>query len=116
MSSHFHALLVRSATIVHPAGMVDRYGNTLPDWDNATEVSDVPCWASAEGGAEGAAERQSVTDRLRLFLTAGVDLDAGDRVVIDGEIWEVDGPVQRAWRALSPCEHHVEASLRRVEG
>lgn len=88
------------------------YGNETRDWDNATSAT-----YSAEvqpvSSTEDIVNQQQTITRWRLFLPASADLEATDRIVWDGDTYEVDGDVER-WKRRGVL-HHLEAVLMRVE-
>lgn len=102
-----------AVTILRPATSTDRYGNVIPDWTGATSTA-VDAWISQRASTEAEAGRDTVATTLGMFVDADVDIEAGDRVVVDGETWEVDG---RPLRARTPRGvHHLEVGLRTVTG
>lgn len=115
----FDSLLVRAVTL-HTAGTtVDRYQNTIPDWDTATTTI-VDGWFESDpvfaGDSELLDHRNGEVTEAVLFLPAGTSVTASMRVTIVGEadMFEVDGPPNHVW---SPAgEHHIEVRLKRVTG
>lgn len=108
-------LMVRSVTIVHPATATDRYGNAVADWEDVTETS-THGWigrtsASEELGTRTAGEVETWTLTLD-DLT--VSIGGTDRVIVDGQTFEVASPVWRTWTPRG--EHHIEVDLRAVTG
>lgn len=93
-------------------GARDRHGNAARTFD--ADV-DSPARVERERGQDLRDGRDATLQTWRIFLPAGTDLEARDRVVVDGTVFEVDGPPERH-RTPTGGEHHVEAQLRLVEG
>ena len=112
-------MFVHQIRILRPMRVTDRYGNSTNSWTWPDEV-DTAGWLTQTGQSELLEQREGqVTDWL-LYLPAGTDIVAGDRVVWvdddgDEESFEVDGRPARRWRPASG-EHHLEVNLRAVEG
>lgn len=108
-------LMVRSATIVHPNYNSDRYGNLMPDWGDVTET-DVRVWLGRQSASEehGTRVGAGIESWLLMAEDVTIGLATGDRVVVDAQTFEVDGPVHVAWTPRGP--HHLEAVLRAVTG
>lgn len=89
----------------------DGYGNQTTDWSLATSVE-----YSAEvqplSADENDVNQQRTETRWRLWLSARADLIATDRIVWDGNTYEVYGDVER-WKARGRM-HHVKAILRKI--
>lgn len=109
-------LLVRAATIIHPGATTDRYGNTIADWTD-TEEEDVAAWFAQRRSSEVTGLRgDAFVSGFVLVVAADVTIGAGDRVELDDDVYEVDGPPMQAWRASPAGLHHIEVPLRRIEG
>lgn len=108
-------MLVRDVTILRPAAFTDRYGDSIPDPDSATST-EVLGWLSQTSATEPTGPGRALVTLTTeiLFLPSGTDIEAHDRVEIDGQLYEVDGVPQSAWSPRG--EHHIEANLRRVDG
>jgi hypothetical protein len=113
----FNGLLVHDATILRAGTTVDRYGNTVPDWDDPTETG-VKAWITQVSRSEVNDGRTAVISAWVAFFHADTDIVAGDRVEwpvgAPDTTFEVDGLPHRAWTPRG--EHHVEANLRVVSG
>lgn len=107
------ALLVRPVTIVHPVVAEDRNGARQVSWSGATTTTSRG-WLSQVDASEDIVHRDGELTRWVLFLPAGTDITAQDRVTIDGATFEVDAPPHPAWSPRG--EHHLEVQLRRMEG
>jgi head-tail adaptor len=96
---------------LRPAPVGDGYGNNRPDWTSPATVT-LPAEVQPMSGDEDLADQNRTTTRWRLFLNAGADIVATDRIRWDGRLFEVDGDVER-WKRRG-VEHHIEAVLTRV--
>lgn len=106
-------LLVRSGAVLRPAWTTTAHNDRKADWAHATSTT-VRCWVSQQSSREIRDGRAAEIRQWVGFFEAGTDIVAGDRVVVDGSTFEVDGPPHRAWSPRG--EHHVEAILVAVEG
>lgn len=105
--------MVTPVTIRRAGAATDRYGDTPPDWTAASDVATTG-WLTQLDDGEDFTNRDAYTSTWRLFLRPGETIAAGDRVIADGATFEVDGPPQRA--RTREAVHHIEATLRAVEG
>lgn len=106
----FAALLVRDVTILHSTTTIDEYGDPVHTWAG-TAVT--PGWLSQLTALEQRNSSAEVTT-WHLSLPAGTAIEAQDRVTVDGIVYELTGPPNRAWTPRG--EHHTECELRLVEG
>jgi len=105
---------VRAVTIQHPVLVASGYNSLEPSFATPTEV-EVLGWLHQLAELEhhdGTRDAEISTHVLR--LPVGTVIGAGDRVVIDGQTFEVDGATAKNWRPSGA--HHVEASLRYMDG
>jgi len=104
-----------SVTVIRPVAKTVR-GSTVPDWDNATThvVSRVQVTAAAtQQDRDGRVV--NVADGRTLRAMYDADVQPGDRVVYEGETYEVDGEV---FHSKSPTGRvsSTRCALRRWEG
>lgn len=106
---------VRDVTILTAGTVTDAYGDTATSWATPTSVA-VKGWLAqleeTEPSGPGRALVTVVRDVLRLPI--GTPITAGNRVVIDGITYDVDGPPRRVWTPRGA--HHLRVNLRAVEG
>jgi len=105
-------LLVRDVTILRPGTITDRT-DTVADWSTATSTH-TNGWLAQRSAAEVLDNRTAGVTGWTLVLPGGTDVRRTDRVTIDAVTYEVDGDPNPAWTPRG--EHHVEVSLRRVDG
>lgn len=103
-----------TATLVHPAIVIDRYNNTVYDYGSAATRTPIATWIDQSAADDSASDgRTPITGGWKL-ITNHSGIDAADRIEWDAETFELDGP---AWPVYTPAGvHHTEARLRRVEG
>jgi hypothetical protein len=113
MPSFFRATITR----VRAPLVADAYGTADKerDWANATRTTITGCSVQPSSGSEYKLGREAVITTWRLYAPDGTDLLAGDRVIWDEDLYEVDGDPQR-WPSATGQIDHVEVLLRRVVG
>ena len=90
----------------------DGGGNPTYGW--ADDPRPVPANVQpASGSEDDSPDDTTLLDMRRMWLLPDVDLSAGDRVRIDGTVWQVEGPPHRWTTAFGP--HHLEAKLKLAE-
>lgn len=115
----FATLLVQPVVIVRPAMVTDRYGNQVPDWNQATRTS-TKAWIAEQETQEVVVGRDAIVSTWRAFLAPTVTVLAGDRIE-----WDVPGSpatvtfdvVGQPVPASTPRGlHHWEVSMRTSSG
>lgn len=87
------------------------YGNTKRNWAAATSTEFVVHWSTKSVTEVVGDEARTVT-RGKVLGGPDLDLEATDRVLYDGDLYEVDGDVMKSPRMGQL--HHVRAMLRRI--
>lgn len=111
-------MLVSFATqtpvILRPGEIVE-WGQTVPDWDDVTEIEVPGCTDYALSGVETVSGMQVVAGARQMFMPAGTDIRGTDRVKHLGRVWEIIGEPSEQ---ISPTGalSHVEVVLKRWEG
>lgn len=108
-------LLSTPVTILRATRVTDRYGRDSLDWSSPDRI-DTTGYLHQQSALERTADRDTQSAQALLFLPAGTDITGRDRVQIAGHTWGVTGPPDHVMAAGSATEHHVEVSLRYVEG
>lgn len=109
------SLLNRSLTLVRRStvsGDTDAFGNVIPTETLVDVVGELQ-----QQRLDEPAEAGELSDtRWVLFLPAGTDIDTGDAVIADGQIYEVIGDPWQARNPRTQLPSHVECQLRRTAG
>ena len=110
------AVADRTITRLRAPSVANRYGDPEPDWSAATALTVAGCAVQPSGSTEFTdPTRTAVTTRWNLYAPPGTDLAAGDRVDVEGTVYEIDGePFE--WLAPGGNLDHVAAVLARVQG
>ena len=108
-------LLATPVTILRAKRATDRYGRDTLDWSDPDRI-DTTGYLHQESGLERTADRDTQTAQAVLYLPAGTDITGRDRVEMAGHLWGVTGPPDHVTPPGSTVEHHIEVSLRYVEG
>ena len=96
-------------------GQKESRGSIIPDWTTATEKEIGGCSmqpASTSLSQDGRV--LGLLDEYTLFLPADADIQAGDRVRFNGQVYEIDGEVRIQPAALRL--DHIELRLRSHKG
>lgn len=98
-------------TVVRPGSKPADYGNgTQPDWDNATSTAVDGCSVQPTPAPAYTIDQDSYQTRWAVWAPIATDVESTDRVVWDGQTYDVDGDPQR-WEFGSLA--HVVLNLRR---
>jgi len=94
---------------------VDSYGDPVEDWDRPERVLLPGAVVQEPTTEEEEAPGKRVTTGERvLYAPRALDLDEGDRVEVEGEVWRVEGrPKVRRGLAMGV---YTSATLSRSEG
>lgn len=105
-------LLCHEVTLLRPTTSTDRYGDTVKATTGRRVTS--PARVVQQSRVEDHDGREARATGWLIYLPAGTDIVATDRVIWDGATFEVIGAPNRAPDRRT--EHHVECDLRLVEG
>jgi hypothetical protein len=108
-------------TILRPGTPTrDAYGNDVPGAPTETVVPGCGLSPTSVGGGNQGAEilqaRDTVITGLTLYAPTGTDLRATDRVLVDGALYDVDGPPGSFASPFTGSTGPVVAVLQQVEG
>lgn len=110
--------MTESVTIQRATAATDRYGATVDSWTAPTQTEVHGCLFAPKVSAETRENgRQAEIGGGDLYLPAGTDIAATDRVVVRGDTYTVNaGPA--AWKSgyTFPGDRGVHVELRRVVG
>jgi hypothetical protein len=103
--------MTQTCTITHVAdsGAPDPYGDPA----EVTTTTTSPCFLSFTPGTENADETVHIQTPV-LFLPPDVSLDGGDRVVVDGVTYQVDGVPAAHFNPRLRRVTHLQAAVKRA--
>lgn len=107
----------KTVTRLRATTVVER-GDVVYVWTDPAELDIDGCVFQPIPSEEIQRDRQNrdaVIRRWRLITPPGADITEHDRVSVDGDVYEVDGFVQR-WHGPTGALAHDEIGLKRVEG
>jgi hypothetical protein len=107
-------LLPLIVTLVRPVTGVDRYGNTSLDYGTAATRTPIRAWVEQQTRDEVIEDGRAPLIGSWLLITNHGDVKGRDRIEWDGDLFEVAGPPAAVNTPAGA--HHIEATLRRVEG
>ena len=105
----------QSITRIRPGSRTLR-GSPVPDWGNADRLTISGC--SVQPAATSLSQDGRVlgiSESWTLYAPPGADLQAGDRIEFDGEIYAING-VPKRWVSATGALDHIQAELRRWDG
>lgn len=104
----------QTVTRIRPAAIESR-GSIIPDWSQATEKDIGGCsMQPATTSLSQDGRVLGLLDEYTLFAPAEADIQAGDRIRYNGQIYQIDGDVRIQPAALRL--EHLEIRLRRHTG
>jgi head-tail adaptor len=106
-------LMIQSAVVEKPTAATDSRGDATDGWDSPTRVT-ITAWIDQQSTAETDDETRNSVTSTALLVTNYANLAADDRVVWDDKTWTVQGRPRQVPTLVGT--HHVEATLRLVEG
>lgn len=112
-------IFVQQVTRLRAGQRTTRGGDTVSDWTAEPEalvISGLSVQPATQN--ESSLERADYREtRYRLYSEPGTvpDITSLDRIVFEGETYEVDGEVA-LWPDPFTGQHHIEATIRRGEG
>ena len=105
----------QTVTRVRPGTKTER-GSVVFDWSHATTTDITGC--SVQPGSTSLDENGRVlgiSDGYTAYLPPSADVIAGDRIVYDGETYEIRGE-PRQWHSATGAVDHIMLNLMRYEG
>lgn len=107
-------LMVQPLTISKiGGGTLDEYGNTVPS-PLGSPVA-VKGYLEQTQSIESLNDRDTVVTAWKVFLPAGTDIDAFDRINFNGQVFEVDGEPWSVYNPRTGAASHLEANLQVVK-
>lgn len=106
-------IVVRPCTIQTGTSATDRYNNTITDWSSPTERAS-KVWFAQQSTIDDNDHRTATITRGAATFLLEAALVAGERVVLDGVMYDVVGEPNYA--PTPRGQHHIEAQLVAVVG
>ena len=106
-----------SITRIRPGEKTVR-GSVVPDWDKdkVTELTISNCHAQpASTGLSENGRVLGIMQGITLYAPASADIKAGDRIVYNGNTYEINGEVNN-WPSATGALDHLVINLRRYSG
>jgi len=103
-------------TRVRPSTKVER-GSTIPDWDPEKVSEKTIKGCSIQPAATSATfdgRVLGISEQLTAYLPPDADVQAGDRIVFNGDVYEINGE-PKLWTAAASL-HNIQLNLSRWEG
>lgn len=98
------------------AGTIVERGTVYPDWDHATELDIDGCSMQPAGTSLSQDGRiQGITDGYTCYLPPGSDVQAGDRIGYNGNVYTINGE-PRIWHSPTGLVSNIVLNLERWEG
>lgn len=117
MVSAIGRMFTEPVTILRAEPVADRYGSQSSrqrDWSTATET-ETKAGVQPNVNSETTGDRDQLTTAIRVWLPAGTDITATDRLRYDGGTYEIDGKPM-PWKPPRGRTAHIELVARQVEG
>ena len=101
-------------TRIRPGTKTER-GQTIPDWDNTSELTIGGCSVQPTGTSLTQDGRvQGITDGLTVYGPIDADVQAGDRIRYNGNVYTINGD-PLIWPGAARLAH-VQLNLQRWRG
>lgn len=95
-----------------PTGSTDDYGNDVTTTSNVDTVCELQQKRRDEDDDQG----ETSDTHWLLILPAGTQIDTGDAVQIDGQVYELVGAPWEARNPRTGAASHIECTVRRTAG
>lgn len=96
-------------------GTKEERGSTIPDWSKVDSLVITGCSvqpATTSMSLDGRV--MAITDQLTAYLPEGSDVKAGDRIVFEGDTYEISGD-PKSWKAAFRLSN-IQLNLIRWRG
>lgn len=106
----------QSITIIRPGTKTVR-GSVIPDWEHTADPV-IVSGCSVQPAATSLSEDGRVlglSDGLTVYVPEGTDVKAGDRIMVDGEAYEING-LPRKWSSPTGRVSNIQLNLKRYSG
>ena len=97
-------------------GVKTQRGSQVPDWSNVERLEISYCSVQPAGTSLSQDGRVlGVSDGYTVYLPPDADVKAGDRIVYDGDTYEINGD-PRKWKSATGRLDHIMISIERWTG
>lgn len=101
----------RKTVTIERAPYIDSRGTQVRDWSQAAAHEVAGCIVQPVSGSTAWTDpTQAVTVRATLWLPPSADVQADDRVTVDGSRYRIEG-APMAWQSPTGVIDHIEAAL-----
>lgn len=108
-------LLPHTVQRIRPATSTDAHGNQSRNYTVPPAASkDIAAWLEQDDRKESREDGREPLEQRWLFMTNDEDVQGLDRIVFGALTFEVEGPPGSLYRPTG--FHHLEATLRKVDG
>ena len=105
----------KTVTRLRP-GVKTQRGSQVPDWSNVERLEISGCSVQPAGTALSQDGRVlGVSDGYTVYMPPNTDVQAGDRIVYDGDTYTIDGRPRR-WKSATGRLDHIMISIERWTG
>ena len=100
---------------IRPGTKVSR-GSTIPDWENTDALEIGGCSVQpASTGLSQDGRVLGISEGLTVYLPPESDVQAGDRIEYDGDVYTINGK-PKLWRSATGRVSHVQLNVERWKG
>ena len=91
-------------------------GSTIPDWEHADTLEIGGCSVQpASTGLSQDGRVLGISEGFTIYLPPGSDVQAGDRIEVDGKFYTINGE-PKAWKGATGRVSHVQLNVERWQG
>ena len=100
---------------IRPGTKVSR-GSTIPDWEHTDTLEISSCSVQpASTGLSQDGRVLGISDGLTIYLPPESDVQAGDHIEYDGDVYTINGKPKR-WNGATGRVSHVQLNVERWQG
>jgi len=105
----------QTVTRIRP-GVKRQRGSDVPDWNNTEQLVVAGCSVQPAGTSLSQDGRVlGVSDGYTVYMPPDTDVQAGDRIVYDGDTYTINGR-PRKWKSATGRLDHIMISIERWTG
>ena len=100
---------------IRPGTKVSR-GSTIPDWENTDTLEICDCSVQpASTGLSQDGRVLGISEGLTVYLPPESDVQAGDRIEYDGDVYTINGK-PKLWHSATGRVSHMQLNVERWQG